>query len=59
MALNEQEVEQLMLKYTQLKQQAAALMQQLQVAQAPKPKLSSFHGTKLEGKKENFKSWDT
>jgi hypothetical protein len=55
MALSEQEARQLMLKYTQLEQQTAVLTQQLQAAQAPKPKLQSFHGTKFEGKKENFK----
>jgi hypothetical protein len=59
MALSEQEARQLMLKYTQLKQQAVVLLQQLQAAQAPKPKLQSFHSTKLKGKKENFESWDT
>jgi hypothetical protein len=59
MALSEQEARQLMLKYTQLEQQTVVLTQQLQVAQAPKLKLQSFHNTKFKGKKENFKGWDT
>jgi outer membrane murein-binding lipoprotein Lpp len=39
MVLNEQKVQQLMVKYAQLEQQAAMMAQQLQAAQTPRPKL--------------------